>query len=127
MVLYKSHKNIGKTHDALGRCYALLADYKSSVKHVQHSTDITELQFGRESVEATNELLKLSDVYMAWIQQLIDRQDKAAIKEHLPSTLKVIETTLRLVKMNKEPGNEDFVLLTERLESLNKLKYLCQF
>jgi len=126
-ILFKSHIKIGKTHDALGRCYAMLADYKSSVKHVQQSMDITQLHFGSESVEATNEMLKLCDVYMAWIQQLIDKQDKPAIKERLPSTLKVIEQTLRLVKMNKEPDNEDFVLLTDRLESLNKLKYLCQF
>ncbi|XP_066929332.1 SET and MYND domain-containing protein 4-like [Clytia hemisphaerica] len=124
-VLSPNHKKLGETNDALGKCYATLDNYESSVDYVTKSVAVTELHFGGESIEVTNELLKLSDVYMAWIQQLIDQKNKTKLNKHLTSQgIPMIERTLRLVQMNKEEGNEDIALLSDRLQSLIKLQHL---
>ena len=126
-ILYRHHKDIGETHDAIGKCYALLHDYEASVLHVTQSITIVELHFGEDSLEVTHELLKLSDVYMAWIQHLIDEKNKEKIRETLePVGIPLLKRTLRLVELNKSIGDEDVKLLKERLSSLKKLKFLCK-
>ena len=126
-ILYKHHKDLGETNDAIGKCYALLHDYEASVSHVTQSIAVVELHFGKDSIEVPHELLKLSDVYMALIQQLIDDKNKEKIRETLePFGIPTIKRTLKLVELNKSRDDEDVKLLKERLSSLKKLKFLCK-
>ena len=126
-ILFKQHKDLGETHDAIGKCYAILGDYEASVAHVTQSIAIVELHFGEDSLEVTNELLKLSDVYMAWVQQLIDSKNKGKIRETLETIgIPSVKRALNLVKLNKSCDDGDIKLLKERLSSLDKLKFLCQ-
>ena len=127
LILYKHHKDLGETNDAIGRCHALLGDFESSVTHVAQSITIVELHFGKDSLEVTHELLKLSDVYMKWIQLLVDTRNKVKIKATLETFgIPSMERALKLVQLNKKTEDEDIKLIKERLDSLKKLKFICQ-
>ena len=124
-ILYKHHKQLALSYDIIAKCYVTLLNYEASIPYIMKSIATTEVHYGSSSVELTNEMLKLSDVYMAMMQSFIDTQNvDGKIKRHLSSAIDVIEKTIALLHKNREASCHDLEVMKERHESLLKLSYL---
>ena len=93
-ILYKDHKEIAVTHDAIARCSVAKKNYQLAVNHLQKSVSAVENQFGQDSIELANELLKYSDVLILHIQAK-SRENKSSkasqnLKKLIAQTVDVI-------------------------------------
>lgn len=123
-IYFKYHSSLAKTFDVIAKCYTMLQKYAESLIYLKRSVAITESRYGKDSIEVANELLKLSDVYMALIQQHVDAKDLISIRNLLPEALATVNKSIAVVELTKEPDSEDLKELKVNQQSLKQLQYL---
>ena len=111
-IYYRFHSNLAKTYDCVAKVYAMMNDFESCIEYLKKSFEIVRTHYGNESVELTNEILKISDVYYNLLNCYID---DARLEQHLEDAKSLVEHGIKLVQLNKEPGSIDSKDLQEKL------------
>ena len=111
-IYYRFHSNLAKTYDCVAKVYAMMNDFESCIEYLKKSFEIVRTHYGNESVELTNEILKISDVYYNLLNCYID---DARLEQHLEDAKSLVEHGIKLVQLSKEPGSIDSKDLQEKL------------
>ena len=111
-IYYRFHSSLAKTYDCIAKVYAMMNDFESCLAYLKKSYEIVRTHYGNKSVESTNEILKISDVYCNLFNCYID---DARLKQHLEDAKRLVEHGIKLVQLNKEPSSIDSKDLQEKL------------
>ena len=111
-IYHRFHSNLAKTYDCIAKVYAMMNDFESCIDYLKKSYEIVRTHYGNESIESTNEILKISDVYYNLFNCYIE---DARLKQHLEDAKSFVERGIKLVQLNKEPGSIDLKDLQEKL------------
>lgn len=68
-ILYKNHEDIALTLDALGKVNVMMEKWFDSINYLERSISLVETKFGIDSIEVANELNKITDVCLQYLQQ----------------------------------------------------------
>lgn len=124
-ILCKFHSSLGKTYDAIAKCYALMYNYEESIPYLRKSIKIVVVHYGKTSREVMNEYIKLCDVYFALMQIVIDQGQYAGVQKYFYDALDTVDHCLHLQSLNRSMDC-DIEDLRIKKESLSKLRYLRQ-
>ena len=107
------HYLLSRSYDIIGKCYAMLSNYKAALDFVKKSICIVKMRYGDQSIEYTNEILKLTDIFM----HVVDGGENVHVKE----ALDYVNQGLTLVRINKQPGCSDIIDLERKLDILKSI------
>jgi len=115
-ICYKYHSKISRSYDVIAKCLAMLRNYKKSIKYLNKSYAIVERQYGSQSIELTNEIIKMSDIYVELIKEMSDN----SVHQLLADGVVILKHGLKLVELNKEPNSEEAKELNDKVVFLEK-------
>ncbi|XP_065665243.1 SET and MYND domain-containing protein 4 [Hydra vulgaris] len=110
-----NHFLLSRSYDVVGKCYAMLEDYESALKFVKKSVLVIKTIYGDQSIEYTNEILKLTDLFM----HVVHNGKITYINE----ALDFVDEGIKLVHLNKQPDCSDLVDLEQKsvyLKNVNR-------
>ncbi|XP_033753100.1 SET and MYND domain-containing protein 4-like [Pecten maximus] len=64
-ILHRYHRDLTETKDFLARCYAIIGDFKKSVRYLKESVSSIQTVYGDSSIEYANELQKYAEVLVS--------------------------------------------------------------
>ncbi|XP_015595002.1 SET and MYND domain-containing protein 4 isoform X2 [Cephus cinctus] len=104
-ILYKYHDDITLTFDVIGKVYAMAKQWLNSTFFLEHSLTNIEEQFGPDSVELANELNKITDIYIQYLQEETNTRTEQ-YKKILKKTQMQLNHAERIMDLNYGPWND---------------------
>lgn len=71
--LYKYHDDIAITLDTLAKVNIMMGNWLDSMPYLEKSLTVIEIKFGNESIEVANEINKITDVSLQYLQHNNDK------------------------------------------------------
>lgn len=68
-LFYKNHEDIAVTLDALGKVSAMMDKLLDSIAYLERSILLVSTKYGVDSIEVANELNKITDICLQYLQQ----------------------------------------------------------
>ncbi|CAG5100453.1 Similar to SMYD4: SET and MYND domain-containing protein 4 (Homo sapiens) [Cotesia congregata] len=120
--LYKYHDDIAITLDNLAKINIIMGNLLNSMPYLEQNLAIVDKKFGNESIEAANEINKITDVNIQYLQQN-DKHSKTSIyKDTLKNTQDLIDRGRKIMSIIAGPWNEIYQELTNKKNQLLMLE-----
>ncbi|EFN83374.1 SET and MYND domain-containing protein 4 [Harpegnathos saltator] len=116
-LLYKYHQDLTATLDILGKVYAIMGRWLESISHIEHSMAAIEERYGCSSMEVANELNKLTDICIRYLQEEPNRTTKW-YKNVLKKTRRYLDRAEEIVNFTYGPWHEIHQEIIEKKKAL---------
>ncbi|KAG7205129.1 hypothetical protein KM043_005500 [Ampulex compressa] len=103
-ILYKYHEDITTTLDLIGKVYAIMGRWLDSIYYLEHSIAAVSERFGSSSIELANELNKLTDICIRYLQEELNTSTKW-YKNILKKTRRYLDKAEEIINLNYGPWN----------------------
>ncbi|XP_043683945.1 SET and MYND domain-containing protein 4-like [Vespula pensylvanica] len=119
-VLYKYHEDITATLDLIGKVYAIMGRWLDSISYLEHSIAAVSERFGSCSIELANELNKLTDICIRYLQEEPNTATKW-YKNILKKTRRYLSHAEEILNFNYGPWNNACGEISEKQKILSVL------
>ncbi|KAK2583765.1 hypothetical protein KPH14_009675 [Odynerus spinipes] len=119
-VLYKYHEDITATLDLIGKVYAIMGRWLDSISYLEHSIAAVSERFGSCSIELANELNKLTDICIRYLQEEPNTATKW-YKNILKKTRRYLSHAEEILNFNYGPWNNACDEINEKQKILSVL------
>ncbi|XP_014467646.1 PREDICTED: SET and MYND domain-containing protein 4-like [Dinoponera quadriceps] len=116
-VLYKYHQDLTATLDILGKVYAIMGRWLESISYIEHSIAAIEERYGSSSIEVANELNKLTDICIRYLQEEPNKTTKW-YKNILKKTRRYLDRADEIVSFTYGPWHEICQEINEKKKTL---------
>ncbi|XP_066589940.1 SET and MYND domain-containing protein 4-like isoform X2 [Prorops nasuta] len=119
-VLYKYHEDITVTLDLIGKVYAIMGRWLESISYLEHSLTAIEERYGSSSIELANELNKVTDVCIRYLQEEPNTTTKW-YKNTLKKTRRYLDRAEEIMNLNYGPWNGSYEDINDKKKTLSTL------
>ncbi|XP_012254183.2 SET and MYND domain-containing protein 4-like [Athalia rosae] len=119
-VLYKHHEYITNTLDLIGKVYAISGKWLDSISYLEHIIAGIEERFGSDSIELANELNKITDICLQYLQEETKTRTKQ-YKNVLKKTRRFLKRAEEIMQLNYGPWNGGCQEITKKSEQLSTI------
>ncbi|KAG8035770.1 hypothetical protein G9C98_001426 [Cotesia typhae] len=120
--LYKYHDDIAITLDNLAKVNIIMGNLLNSMPYLEQNLAIVDKKFGNESIEAANEINKITDVNIQYLQQNNKNSKTSIYKDTLKNTQDLIDRGRKIISIIAGPWNEIYQELTNKKNQLLMLE-----
>lgn len=103
--LYKYHEDIAATMDLIAKVYAIMGQWLNSISYLEHSIVAIEERYGSWSIEVCNEINKLTDICLQYLQEESNTSSKF-YKNVLKKTRRYLNRAQEIIDLAYGPWNE---------------------
>ncbi|KAL0119343.1 hypothetical protein PUN28_007693 [Cardiocondyla obscurior] len=103
--LYKYHEDIALTMDLIAKVYAITGQWLNSISYLEHSMVIIEERYGFYSIEVCNEINKLTDICLQYLQEESNTSSKF-YKNVLKKSRRYLNRAQEIIDLFYGPWNE---------------------
>ncbi|XP_011635042.1 SET and MYND domain-containing protein 4-like isoform X1 [Pogonomyrmex barbatus] len=118
--LYKYHEDIAATMDLLAKVYAIMGQWLNSISYLEHSIVAVEEKYGSSSAEVCNELNKLTDICLQYLQEESNTSSKF-YKNVLKKTRRYLNRAQEIIDLTYGPWNEVYQEIAVKKKILSSI------
>ncbi|XP_012526872.1 SET and MYND domain-containing protein 4 [Monomorium pharaonis] len=118
--LYKYHENIATTMDLIAKVYAITGQWLNSISYLEHSLVVIEERYGSCSIEVCNEINKLTDICLQYLQEESNTSSKF-YKNVLKKTRRYLNRAQEIIDLTYGPWNEVYREIAVKKEILSSI------
>ncbi|XP_058803847.1 SET and MYND domain-containing protein 4-like isoform X2 [Phymastichus coffea] len=115
--LNQSHEAVASTYDLIGKILALMGRWLDSISHLEHSIAAVEERFGEHSIELANEINKITDICMQYLNEETNTNTKQ-YKNTAKKTRRLLNRAEEIFNLNYGPWNDADCQITNKLQDL---------
>ncbi|XP_014236849.1 SET and MYND domain-containing protein 4-like [Trichogramma pretiosum] len=119
-IFYKHHETIAITHDLIGKILATMGRWLEAVIQLEYSLTSIEERYGSDSIEFANELNKLTDICIRYL----DEEENINTKQYkniLKKTRRYLRQAEEILRLNYGPWNNSCRQITEKVSLIEPL------
>ncbi|XP_053596110.1 SET and MYND domain-containing protein 4 [Microplitis demolitor] len=120
--LYKYHDDIAITLDTLAKVNIMMGNWLDSMPYLEKSLTVIEIKFGNESIEVANEINKITDVSLQYLQHNNDKFKSSIYKDTLKNSQDLIDRGEKIMNIIAGPWNEVYQELINKKNELLRLQ-----
>lgn len=118
--LYKCHENITTTMDLIAKVYAIMGQWLNSISYLEHNLVTIEERYGFWSIEVCNEINKLTDICLQYLQEEPNTTSKF-YKNVLKKTRRYLNRAQEIIDLTYGPWNEVYREIAVKKEILSSI------
>ncbi|KYM99194.1 SET and MYND domain-containing protein 4 [Cyphomyrmex costatus] len=118
--LYKYHDDIADTMDLIAKVYAIIGQWLNSISYLEHSIVAIEEKYGSWSIEVCNEINKLTDICLEYLQEESNTSSKF-YKNTLKKTRRYLNRAEEIIDFTYGPWNEVYHEIGIKKEILSSI------
>lgn len=118
--LYKYHEDLAEIMDLIARVYAIMEQWLNSISYLEHSIVAIEERYGSCSLEVCNEINKLTDICMQYLQEESNTSSKY-YKNVLKKTRRYLNRAEEIINLTCGPWNEVYREIAVKKEILSSI------
>ncbi|TGZ49030.1 Uncharacterized protein DBV15_10838 [Temnothorax longispinosus] len=118
--LYKYHEDIAATMDLMAKVYAIMGQWLNSISYLEHSIVAIEERYGSWSIEVCNEINKLTDICLQYLQEESNTSSKF-YKNVLKKTRRYLNRAQEIIDLTYGPWNEVYREIAVKKEILSSI------
>ncbi|XP_046603722.1 SET and MYND domain-containing protein 4-like [Neodiprion virginianus] len=119
-ILYKHHQDIINTLDLIGKVYAISGRWLDSISYLEHVITGIGERFGTDSIELANELNKITDICLPYLQEETNTRTKQ-YKNALKKTRRFLDHAKQIMDLNYGPWNSGFQEIEKKAQQLSAI------
>ncbi|KYN29622.1 SET and MYND domain-containing protein 4 [Trachymyrmex cornetzi] len=118
--LYKYHDDIADTMDFIAKVYAIIGQWLNSISYLEHNIVAIEEKYGSWSIEVCNEINKLTDICLEYLQEETNTSSKF-YKNTLKKTRRYLNRAQEIIDFTYGPWNEVYHEIAVKKEILSSI------
>ncbi|XP_018306550.1 SET and MYND domain-containing protein 4 isoform X2 [Mycetomoellerius zeteki] len=118
--LYKYHDDIADTMDFIAKVYAIVGQWLNSISYLEHNIVAIEEKYGSWSIEVCNEINKLTDICLEYLQEESNTSSKF-YKNTLKKTRRYLNRAQEIIDFTYGPWNEVYHEIAVKKEILSSI------
>ncbi|KYN41167.1 SET and MYND domain-containing protein 4 [Trachymyrmex septentrionalis] len=118
--LYKYHDDIADTMDFIAKVYAIIGQWLNSISYLEHNIVTIEEKYGSWSIEVCNEINKLTDICLEYLQEESNTSSKF-YKNTLKKTRRYLNRAQEIIDFTYGPWNEAYQEIAVKKEILSSI------
>ncbi|XP_063982204.1 SET and MYND domain-containing protein 4-like [Diachasmimorpha longicaudata] len=116
-ILYRHHEDVAITLDFLGKVSVMMGQWLEAIAYLEESIMTVEEKFGSDSIEVANELNKITDVCVQYLQKDMKRRSEI-YKDILKKTQRFLDRAEKITNLISGPWDSAYMELREKKEEL---------
>ncbi|XP_015109528.1 SET and MYND domain-containing protein 4 [Diachasma alloeum] len=122
-ILFRHHEDVAITLDSLGKVSVIMGQWLEAISYLEDSIITVEEKFGGDSIEVANELNKITDVCIQYLQKDMNRRSEI-YKGTLKKTQRFLDRAEEITNLISGPWDSACMELREKKEELEGM-YEC--
>uniref|UniRef100_A0A0C9PWD0 SMYD4_3 protein n=1 Tax=Fopius arisanus TaxID=64838 RepID=A0A0C9PWD0_9HYME len=116
-LLFKDHEDVSIVLDSLGKISVIMGQWLEAISYLEESIVTIEEKFGKDSIEVANELNKITDVCLQYLQKEMNRRSQI-YKDTLRKTQRFLDRAEEITNLISGPWDSVCRELQEKKEEL---------
>ncbi|KAK0178103.1 hypothetical protein PV328_002084 [Microctonus aethiopoides] len=116
--LFKYHDDLTITYDSLGKVCVAMSQWCDSISYLETSILAVEEKFGLDSIEVANELNKITDICIQYLQRTPDRKS-SSYRDIGKKTQRFLRRAEKIMSMISGPWSEAYQEISNKERELS--------